>query len=147
MAVHATILAGGAGTRLWPRSRLGQPKHLLALQKGSAPLLRQTYERVRSLVDEVHVVTELSQLGQHLANAVHLTQFGDDMNFVDQRPDALVGLPKQGSAAFLQCKQVLGLSPTRSRPEPCAGSAGKDRRVNRHGWSWSDLTHGASMRV
>src|SRR5256885_7284958 len=62
MAVHATILAGGAGTRLWPRSRLGQPKHLLALQKGSAPLLRQTYERVRSLVDEVHVVTELSQV-------------------------------------------------------------------------------------
>jgi len=62
MAVHATILAGGAGTRLWPRSRRGQPKHLLALQKGSAPLLRQTYERVRSLVDEVHVVTELSQV-------------------------------------------------------------------------------------
>src|SRR5438128_12362701 len=62
MAVHATILAGGAGTRLWPRSRRGQPKHLLALQKGSAPLLRQTYERIRSLVDEVHVVTERSQV-------------------------------------------------------------------------------------
>src|SRR5437899_2496304 len=62
MTVHATILAGGAGTRLWPRSRRGQPKHLLALQKGSAPLLRQTYERIRSLVDEVHVVTERSQV-------------------------------------------------------------------------------------
>jgi mannose-1-phosphate guanylyltransferase len=62
MAVHATILAGGAGTRLWPRSRRGQPKHLLALQEGTAPLLRQTYERVRSLVDEVYVVTERHQV-------------------------------------------------------------------------------------
>jgi mannose-1-phosphate guanylyltransferase len=62
MAVHATILAGGAGTRLWPRSRRGQPKHLLALQKGGAPLLRQTFERVRLLVDEVHIVTEQHQI-------------------------------------------------------------------------------------
>jgi mannose-1-phosphate guanylyltransferase len=62
MAVHATILAGGAGTRLWPRSRRGQPKHLLALQEGSAPLLRQTYERIKTLVDEVYVVTEQHQV-------------------------------------------------------------------------------------
>jgi mannose-1-phosphate guanylyltransferase len=61
VAIHATILAGGAGTRLWPRSRRGQPKHLLALQQGEAPLLRQTYERIRPLVDEVHVVTERHQ--------------------------------------------------------------------------------------
>jgi len=61
MAVHATILAGGAGTRLWPRSRRETPKHLLALQQGEAPLLRQTYERIRPLVDHVHVVTEGNQ--------------------------------------------------------------------------------------
>ena len=62
MAVHATILAGGAGTRLWPRSRRGQPKHLLALQDGTAPLLRQTFERILPLVDEVYVVTEQHQV-------------------------------------------------------------------------------------
>src|SRR5713101_1478906 len=62
MAVHATILAGGAGTRLWPRSRRSQPKHLLALQQGEAPLLRQTYERILPLVDDVYVVTERHQL-------------------------------------------------------------------------------------
>jgi mannose-1-phosphate guanylyltransferase len=62
MAVHATILAGGAGTRLWPRSRRGQPKHLLALQEGTAPLLKQTFERIKSLVDEVYVVTEQHQV-------------------------------------------------------------------------------------
>jgi mannose-1-phosphate guanylyltransferase len=62
MAIHATILAGGSGTRLWPRSRRRQPKHLLALQHGSAPLLRQTYERIRRLVDDVYVVTEQHQV-------------------------------------------------------------------------------------
>lgn len=63
MAVHATILAGGAGTRLWPRSRRRQPKHLLAIERGAAPLLRQTYERIQPLVDDVYVVTEPHQAG------------------------------------------------------------------------------------
>lgn len=62
MGVYATILAGGSGTRLWPRSRRRQPKHLLALQHGTAPLLRQTYERIRTLVDDVYVVTEQHQV-------------------------------------------------------------------------------------
>jgi len=62
MGVHATILAGGAGTRLWPRSRRQTPKHLLALQQGAAPLLRQTYERMRALVDDVYVITEQHQV-------------------------------------------------------------------------------------
>jgi mannose-1-phosphate guanylyltransferase len=66
MAVHATILAGGSGTRLWPRSRRRQPKHLLALQGGTAPLLRQTYERIRRLVDDVYVVTEQHQVASIL---------------------------------------------------------------------------------
>ena len=62
MGVYATILAGGSGTRLWPRSRRRQPKHLLALQHGTAPLLRQTYERIHTLVDDVYVVTEQHQV-------------------------------------------------------------------------------------
>jgi len=32
MARHVVILAGGSGTRLWPRSREKSPKHLLTLQ-------------------------------------------------------------------------------------------------------------------
>jgi len=55
------ILAGGAGTRLWPLSRSGTPKHLLPLLDGKT-LLRATYERARMLADRVLVVTETSQL-------------------------------------------------------------------------------------
>jgi mannose-1-phosphate guanylyltransferase/mannose-6-phosphate isomerase len=58
---YAVIPAGGAGTRLWPRSRRLTPKHTLPLAGGGRTLLRDTYDRVRGLVDEVFIVTELSQ--------------------------------------------------------------------------------------
>jgi mannose-1-phosphate guanylyltransferase len=58
---YAVIPAGGAGTRLWPRSRRLTPKHTLPLASGGRTLLRDTYDRVRALVDEVFIVTELTQ--------------------------------------------------------------------------------------
>ena len=58
---HVVILAGGSGTRLWPRSRESRPKHVLALH-GKQSLLQTTYERVRELSDAVYVVTERSQV-------------------------------------------------------------------------------------
>jgi mannose-1-phosphate guanylyltransferase/mannose-6-phosphate isomerase len=57
----AVIPAGGAGTRLWPRSRRSKPKHALPLGDGGRTLLRDTYDRVRPLSDEVCIVTELRQ--------------------------------------------------------------------------------------
>ena len=61
MARHVVILAGGSGTRLWPRSREKSPKHLLTLH-GRQSLLQSTYDRVRRLTENVYVVTERSQL-------------------------------------------------------------------------------------
>jgi len=55
------IPAGGAGTRLWPRSRRSTPKHVLPLGGHGRPLLRETYERARSVGDEVFVLTEMRQ--------------------------------------------------------------------------------------
>ncbi|HEY8741124.1 MAG TPA: sugar phosphate nucleotidyltransferase [Candidatus Dormibacteraeota bacterium] len=68
------ILAGGAGTRLWPLSRSGTPKHLLALLGGTT-LLRATYERARLVADRVLVVTEGSQLE---ACRAQLPELGED---------------------------------------------------------------------
>ena len=42
--IRPVILSGGAGTRLWPLSRLGRPKPMLALAGGES-LLRQTAAR------------------------------------------------------------------------------------------------------
>lgn len=55
------IPAGGAGTRLWPRSRRSTPKHVLPLGERGRPLLRETYERARAVGDEVFVLTETRQ--------------------------------------------------------------------------------------
>jgi mannose-1-phosphate guanylyltransferase len=61
MGRHVVILAGGSGTRLWPRSREKSPKHLLTLH-GRQSLLQSTFERVRRLTENVYVVTERSQV-------------------------------------------------------------------------------------
>ena len=56
------IPAGGAGSRLWPRSRRSTPKHVLPLSGSGRPLLRETFERIRPLAAEVYVLTENRQL-------------------------------------------------------------------------------------
>ena len=57
----AVIPAGGAGTRLWPRSRRSTPKHVLPLGEKGRPLLRETYDRASRLAGEVFVLTEVAQ--------------------------------------------------------------------------------------
>lgn len=60
---YAVILAGGGGTRLWPRSRQKTPKHLLKLF-GDKSLLRLTYERIRDIFppERVYVITREDQV-------------------------------------------------------------------------------------
>jgi mannose-1-phosphate guanylyltransferase len=58
---HVLVLAGGSGTRLWPLSRTGVPKHLLPLDATGVTLLQATVDRLRPLADTVHIVTTASQ--------------------------------------------------------------------------------------
>ncbi len=73
MSRHVVILAGGSGTRLWPRSREQHPKHLLTLH-GRHSLLQSTYERVRRLTPDVYVVTERSQVDSIASQLPDLAQ-------------------------------------------------------------------------
>jgi mannose-1-phosphate guanylyltransferase len=56
--IYALIFCGGGGTRLWPFSREARPKQFLKI-KGDKTLIRQTFERVNSLVpvERIFVVT------------------------------------------------------------------------------------------
>src|SRR3954463_9668445 len=47
--LHAVIMAGGSGTRFWPKSRRNRPKQLLRLY-GDATMLQQTVARIAPLV-------------------------------------------------------------------------------------------------
>ena len=51
---HAVIMAGGSGTRFWPASRRSRPKQFLSLG-GGVPLLRSTFERLRSLIEPENI--------------------------------------------------------------------------------------------
>ena len=60
--LYAVIPAGGAGSRLWPRSRRSSPKHVLPLSGSGMPLVREAYERARPLVERVFLLTEEAQV-------------------------------------------------------------------------------------
>lgn len=52
---YAVILAGGGGTRLWPKSRKDLPKHLIQLL-GKDTMLQTTYKRIEALFDKQHIL-------------------------------------------------------------------------------------------
>jgi mannose-1-phosphate guanylyltransferase len=62
LSAHAVILAGGRGTRFWPRSRTRTPKQLLNIV-GKNTMLQQTVERLRPLIppDRMWSVTNDAQ--------------------------------------------------------------------------------------
>jgi len=59
---HAVILAGGRGTRFWPRSRMRTPKQLLNIV-GKDTMLQQTVARLKPLIpaDRTWTVTNAEQ--------------------------------------------------------------------------------------
>ena len=59
---HAVILAGGRGTRFWPRSKTRTPKQLLNIV-GKDTMLEQTVARLRPLIspDRIWTVTNAEQ--------------------------------------------------------------------------------------
>jgi mannose-1-phosphate guanylyltransferase len=60
--ICAVIMAGGVGTRFWPRSREKTPKHLLQIF-GKGTMLQNTVKRLEALIDihDVFIVTNRLQ--------------------------------------------------------------------------------------
>lgn len=81
---HITILAGGVGSRLWPKSRLKTPKQLLALM-GERSMLQQTMDRVLPLVppERIYVLTGPDHAA---AVAAQLPELSSENIFVEPSP-------------------------------------------------------------
>jgi len=70
MTRWAVILAGGVGSRFWPLSTPERPKQLLPLVNDK-PLLVNTVERLRDLVDPAHIlILTNASLAQPIATAL-----------------------------------------------------------------------------
>ncbi len=65
--MHVVLMAGGVGTRFWPRSRKNYPKQLLNLV-GDKSMIRLTYERVRPLTEDKKILVITNQ---DLKQAIH----------------------------------------------------------------------------
>lgn len=63
--MYVLILAGGSGTRLWPRSRQTKPKQLLDLVS-ERTMLQETYQRIRPIVDDERIFVVTSASYAHL---------------------------------------------------------------------------------
>jgi len=70
---YGVIMAGGAGTRLWPLSRGNRPKQLLQIIRGKS-LLRLSFDRLRGLLpaERIFVCTGASYGAQVLENLPEL---------------------------------------------------------------------------
>src|ERR1035441_5792395 len=106
------ILAGGSGTRFWPRSRRARAKQVLALD-GERSMIQQTVERLKPLaaLDKTWVITN-----EYLAHEIADQLPGLPTAQIVQEPVARNTAPACGLAAFLIEKQnpeaVLGIFPS-----------------------------------
>ncbi|MFZ0743901.1 MAG: mannose-1-phosphate guanylyltransferase [Terracidiphilus sp.] len=106
------ILAGGSGTRFWPRSRRAHAKQVLALD-GERSMIQQTVERLKPLATSAKtwVITN-----EYLAHEIAEQLPGVPPGQIVQEPLARNTAPACGLAAFLIERQnpdaVLGVFPS-----------------------------------
>jgi len=106
------ILAGGSGTRFWPRSRRARAKQVLALD-GERSMIQQTVERLKPLAvfEKTWIITN-----EYLAHEIADQLPGLPAGQIVQEPVARNTAPACGLAAFLIEREnpnaVLGVFPS-----------------------------------
>jgi mannose-1-phosphate guanylyltransferase len=66
---YVVIMAGGSGTRFWPKSRVHRPKQFLAIG-GNVPLLRRTADRVIARIGASHLYVVTGEVHADHARAM-----------------------------------------------------------------------------
>jgi mannose-1-phosphate guanylyltransferase len=106
------ILAGGSGTRFWPRSRRARAKQVLALD-GDRSMLQQTVERLHPIAGQAQVWVITNEL---LAAEIEAQLPGVPRGQIVEEPVARNTAPACGLAAFLVEKSnpdaVIGVFPS-----------------------------------
>jgi len=106
------ILAGGSGTRFWPRSRRARAKQVLTLD-GERSMIQQTVERLKPIagLDKTWIITN-----EYLAHEIADQLPGLPIGHIVQEPVARNTAPACGLAAFLIEREnpsaILGIFPS-----------------------------------
>ena len=79
MNVYLVVMAGGSGTRFWPKSRAKMPKQLLAFRDAKKTLIELAIDRFAGWISEDHtyvVTTELlgAEIRQKVGKRVHVLE-------------------------------------------------------------------------
>lgn len=100
--MFAVIMAGGEGTRFWPRSKRSRPKQFLNIF-GSGTMLQQAYSRIRPLFppERIFVVTLSQSYGEVSTQLPELPKENIILEPLGKNTAPCVGL----AALFLQKKQ------------------------------------------
>lgn len=93
--MYAVILAGGSGTRLWPRSRQKQPKQFSDITGRGQTLIQDTAARLTGLADDDELYVVVGEKFAHLA-LEQLPQMSARQNIVE--PSARNTAPAIGLA-------------------------------------------------
>ena len=129
--VVPVILSGGSGTRLWPVSRSGQPKQLIALT-GEHTMLQATAHRTR----------DASRFAQPMvvANFAHASQITQQLDEVGLTPAALIlepvarnTAPGDRASCASSPRQRSGGGPAGHAERPCRRRRCRLRSSDRRG--------------
>ena len=74
--VYVAIMAGGIGSRFWPKSRVAKPKQFLDILNTGKTLLQMTYDRFLNIVPQENIYVVTADAYQDLVKE-QLPQMGD----------------------------------------------------------------------
>jgi mannose-1-phosphate guanylyltransferase len=113
---YAVILAGGAGKRLWPLSRLGRPKQLLSLIQGKS-LLEMAVERLVGVFphENILIVTNAEYVEQiaktlpqlPIENIIGEPEGRDTANAIALAAELLAGRDENATMAVFTADHVI----------------------------------------
>lgn len=106
--VIVVIIAGGSGTRLWPLSTPGYPKHLLTVGGDFKSLLQNTYDRAKKLSDKIYVISE----------AGHIHHVKEQLPELE--PSSFIVEPARRGTASCIVAALVEISKVRDANEPIA---------------------------
>ncbi len=101
----AVILAGGGGTRLWPKSRKKTPKHLLKLT-GERTMLQVTYDRILPIIPSERILVITNK--DHLSEAKKQLPELPAKNFIAEPEAKNTALAMGVAAAFVKKRDEEG---------------------------------------